>query len=571
MPAQPPTAAELTTFVSEAGRAVKQLREERGMTKSAVAVEAGISPSTLARTEGGRGNPRASTLKNIRRYVLLSRGSILALVIFLLTATPAVAAAPGLVWSSPKTVDLQGAFLDLDCPHSKLCVAVDQAGDVVTTTNPTGPPSEWNLANVFDRTLRAVSCSPNSVCVAVTDNECPPNTVCPAVIEAGAVVATREPTGGSAAWSAATISGAGNLRDVDCTVGLCAALDINSQILTSTNPTGGSGAWSMADVAGSSTLALKAISCPSASLCVAVGSEMHALGGGFSVQENVVLTSTNPTGGAGSWSKNYLGPDSHLSAIDCPSATYCLVVDEWGQAWSSTDPTGGEAAWTEQFIDPNDYIIEVSCPLESFCAVADRANFVLTSTKPMEGSEAWGGHNEPASLAVKAHIHISCPAATLCVGASLGQVLFGMPALAREAEPPGSTSQPPASGTDWPASITLSTKRLLVVKNGRVRIPLTCQAPFTGCNGGIKLSVSSQEINRRDGRLLRPARVKIGAAYFSIRTDTTEMITIRLNKRGRKLLAAGEKVAARITIDGRAMGKVISLRKAVYLVGRSHH
>lgn len=275
---------------------------------------------------------------------MLKRGPLLGLMILLLTATPALAAGPGFMWSNPKTVDPQGAFLDLDCPHSNLCVAVDQAGDVVTTTNPTGSPSDWSLANVFDRSLRAVSCSPNSVCVAVTDNECPPNAVCPEVIEPGAVVATTDPTGGSAAWSAATVSKAGNLHDVDCTVGLCAALDSNSQILTSANPTGGSGAWSVADVAGNSTLELKGISCPSASLCVAVGNEMHALSGGFSIEENVILTSANPTGGSGAWSKTYLGLDSELSAIDCPSTNFCLAVDKWGQAWSATDPTGGEAA-----------------------------------------------------------------------------------------------------------------------------------------------------------------------------------------------------------------------------------
>ncbi len=481
----------------------------------------------------------------------------------LLAASPAAAAGPGLVWSSPKMVDAEGAILDMDCPNSKLCVGVDQSGDVVTTTIPTGSAADWSLANVLNRSLSAVSCASGSLCVAVTDNECPPSTLCPEVVEPGAVVTSTDPTGGSAAWSAAPIGGTGRLHDVDCTAGLCAALDINSQILTSPNPTGGSGAWSVADVAGSGTLELKGISCPSASLCVAVGREMRALGGGFSIEEDVVLTSANPTGGAGAWQKTYLELDSKLSAIDCPVTTFCLAVDESGQAWSSTDPAGGDAAWAKRYIDPNEYIIEVSCPSSSFCAVADRANFVLTSTNPTEGSEAWVGGDEPASLALRSLLHISCPSANLCVGGSLGEILIGTRAPLQE-DPPPTSDQPPTVAIEWPASITLLAKRLLLVRHGRVNIPVACQAPFTSCHGAIKLTTSSK-LGRSAGRLRRPAQERIGATYFNVQTDTTKTIPLRLNKQGRKLLAARAKVAARVTIDGRAMGKVITVRRSVYL------
>jgi transcriptional regulator with XRE-family HTH domain len=47
------------------GKAVRQLREKRGMTQEAVAQAAGITTATLSLIERGQGNPTWDTLKKI--------------------------------------------------------------------------------------------------------------------------------------------------------------------------------------------------------------------------------------------------------------------------------------------------------------------------------------------------------------------------------------------------------------------------------------------------------------------------------------------------------------------------
>ena len=71
-----------------------------------------------------------------------------------LASPVALAAGSPLTWAAPVLVDHQPPFgsptqLDgVSCPSSGLCVAVDGAGDVVTSTNPTGGASAWTVTDV---------------------------------------------------------------------------------------------------------------------------------------------------------------------------------------------------------------------------------------------------------------------------------------------------------------------------------------------------------------------------------------------------------------------------------------
>lgn len=47
------------------GRAVRQLREERGVSQEALAYEAGVTSGTLSQIERGRSNPTWGTVKGI--------------------------------------------------------------------------------------------------------------------------------------------------------------------------------------------------------------------------------------------------------------------------------------------------------------------------------------------------------------------------------------------------------------------------------------------------------------------------------------------------------------------------
>jgi len=56
----------------------------------------------------------------------------------------------------------------VSCPTSSVCVAVDRAGRVVVSNNPTAGAAPWTVTNVDGtNSLEAVSCPSTSLCVAV--------------------------------------------------------------------------------------------------------------------------------------------------------------------------------------------------------------------------------------------------------------------------------------------------------------------------------------------------------------------------------------------------------------------
>jgi hypothetical protein len=89
----------------------------------------------------------------------------------------------------------------------------------------------------------------------------------------------------------------------------------------------------------SSTGDLAGVSCPNASLCVAVDSAGN------------VLTSTTTTGGASAWTVTSVDDNASLTGISCPSSSLCVAVDNYGDVVTSTNPTGGASAWTLTNVD----------------------------------------------------------------------------------------------------------------------------------------------------------------------------------------------------------------------------
>src|ERR1700693_295330 len=82
------------------------------------------------------------------------------------TPTSTSTAGSPLTWSAPVRVIHQPPFLgnrltSVSCPSSNLCVAVDDVGNAVTSTNPAGGASAWTVTNVdvFSQDgLAGVSC-----------------------------------------------------------------------------------------------------------------------------------------------------------------------------------------------------------------------------------------------------------------------------------------------------------------------------------------------------------------------------------------------------------------------------
>lgn len=167
-----------------------------------------------------------------------------------------------------KMTELGGGTLNsVSCPSTKLCLAVGSGtvqspsgppyAVVVSSRNPTSRHSTWSVENVDGaNTLNRVSCAGAARCVAVDGS--------------GNAISSNDPSGGSAAWKIAHLSG-NPLTDVSCaSASLCVAVDDSGDAFTSTRPSAGTNDWTAIDIA-RGVIAPLSVSCPSVLLCVAVG------------------------------------------------------------------------------------------------------------------------------------------------------------------------------------------------------------------------------------------------------------------------------------------------------------
>jgi hypothetical protein len=344
---------------------------------------------------------------------------------FLLSAalSAAIAASAGAVsirWHPAARIEplRNGGFSAVSCPSSKLCVAVDQSGFIVTSKDPAGGPKKWSPTIKIDPrgTLTGISCPTTNFCAAVD--------------AAGNVLTSTRPTNGANAWSKPvridTTTDLGGeyvgLAGISCaSPTMCVAVDQGTpaNVVYSSKPAGGATQWTVvqkvADV-------LTSVDCQSPTLCVAVGIGEYE--------------SNDPTSPTGVW-KPFGTPatDTALSAIDCPSATLCVAASYGdstaGTVMTAVDPKTA-TLWTPVGLQadppsPGSGMLDgISCLSGSFCVALDSADNVFTSTSPSKG--LWGPQTEiaPASATLgPINSAISC-APTLCaVVDSNGYVTVG--------------------------------------------------------------------------------------------------------------------------------------------------
>jgi hypothetical protein len=157
------------------------------------------------------------------------------------------------------------------------------------------------------------------------------------------------------------------------------AVDNTGHLLTSTNPTGGAGAWNLIGPIGS-TGRLYGVSCPTESFCRAVGLSGTVLTGG----EGTIATSTNPTGGSGAWSVAHIGTNESLGGalgrIACTSTSFCATGSFGGYQATSTNPSGGAGVWTITSTGSGKAILSVACPSASLCTAGDSEGAVISGS-----------------------------------------------------------------------------------------------------------------------------------------------------------------------------------------------
>jgi hypothetical protein len=90
---------------------------------------------------------------------------------FLGTAGPDLATAAGARGPWRLTaIDPGQEITGLACPSANRCVAIDQAGHVLTSTDPTAGAAAWRVVDVDPNGLVSLSCPSVALCVAVDGN-----------------------------------------------------------------------------------------------------------------------------------------------------------------------------------------------------------------------------------------------------------------------------------------------------------------------------------------------------------------------------------------------------------------
>jgi hypothetical protein len=184
---------------------------------------------------------------------------------------------------------------------------LDVSGYALTSVTPGGFGNTWartpiarSVADLYD-----ISCKP---------------TVCIASDATTGLAVTNAPAGQPAPWARVTLQAGGRrIKTVACgSARLCLAAGDGAKMFVSTAPAATRSAWRAIKVPGAAS-GIDHLFCKSASLC-------------FALSGTTVLVSTTP-GRAASWKKVLVTKGVILSAMSCPTARQCVLVDVSGKVW----------------------------------------------------------------------------------------------------------------------------------------------------------------------------------------------------------------------------------------------
>jgi hypothetical protein len=271
------------------------------------------------------------------------------------------------------------------------CFAADNGGRVLRSINPTNGAAAWTSPIQIDgyNQLNGVSCTAT------------PTALCVEVDATG-----RASISG---LSSPTVIDSGHvLSGISCPkASLCVAVDTAGDVVWSTKPTGGSGAWFRASINSGNVLSAVSCTVTPTTLCLATDTSTGK-----------IWHSTNPVAGGSSWSSSAF-TNSALYGVSCATTTLCTVVGEIGDAWATSSPTGPGSAWKGANIEGGSRpIFGVSCVLSpsTLCVAVDADGGILHSTNPV--SAVWNGFT--AGLENVALESVSCPSSSRCVAVDAG-------------------------------------------------------------------------------------------------------------------------------------------------------
>jgi len=362
------------------------------------------------------------------------------------------------------------------CPTTTFCIAAGSVGGanrIATSTDPGAATPVWTVSTP-SVTVTAVSCAPDAALSA-------PKVICFSSNESTTSVSTD----GGATWVAETLaSGSSNaFACAGANASLCVAGTSGGQVSSTTGAAlGASATWTspLLVAPGENPVLLFSQSCPSSGLCV--GSDAAGR----------ILTSTNPTSGAGAWSSSLVDPNGGgIFNLACASSSACVAFDNKGSVLTTTNPSAGGSTWSapSTSADPNG-ISALACPSAGVCVATDSSGNVLTSSTPPFTAASWSA---PASIPGANDISaLTCPSSTSCIALDTSGHVY-------------TSTSPPFSAATWsrsassidPSPIYLlacptSSTCIGIDSQGRV---LTAAAPFSGPNWSAPSSSSIDAAN----------------------------------------------------------------------------
>jgi hypothetical protein len=294
--------------------------------------------------------------------------------------------------------------LDVSCPSPSLCVAVDDAGDALSTTLPRSTVGRWQT-------------TPISPGLALTDVSCAASGFCAAVGVESFVATSSQPAGAGAAWTVSDLhltseGNSGIERDdllaVACaSAQLCAAATFSNanNLVVSLDPGASLPTWDTHSVGSvRSGEFFYALACPAVSLCVAVGT-FGKVASSIDAGAHWRRTYVEAPGA----SNGSLTPS--IVDISCPTTSFCAAVDNRRTVITTRDATGGARAWHRVRLQHRHLLAAISCASTSLCVVLDRRGHAFTSTRPAAGS-APGWKALPIAAPIS---RVACASRRLCL------------------------------------------------------------------------------------------------------------------------------------------------------------
>jgi hypothetical protein len=208
--------------------------------------------------------------------------------------------------------------------------------------------------------------------------------LCIAVDQAGGILATSTPTRRHAAWK--LVAQLSHVIDVACpSARLCVVVSGGGGIMRSFAPAR-PGSWRTVSQGQTATagpyanpaVMLSALACPSTSFCVAVGgTDVVAIRRPDSARPQVETTTVEPAV-EGACGEEHEPCQTPLLDVACPTSHQCVALDDLGGIYTSRDPAI-PATWKLARTD-SPVSGGLACPSAQLCFAAGAATSVVAST-----------------------------------------------------------------------------------------------------------------------------------------------------------------------------------------------